>query len=85
MATFALVLTLCVAAKCNSYQIDTPLQKDDCVAALIVESDFMAHVWHDASRVAGYVAPFAVEEAVGELTDYDYTCEPLSPPQWVAR
>lgn len=84
MASFALVLTLCIAAKCNSYQIDGPLPKEECVSALVVESDYLARIWGDDSRVAGYVAPFAVQEAVGQLTDYDYTCEPLLPPTWVA-
>lgn len=76
MASLALVLTLCVAAKCNSYVIDT-VPATECQSALVVESDFMARIWHDASRLAGYVAPFAVQEAVGQLTDYDYTCEPV--------
>lgn len=72
---FAIVLTLCTFASCNSYFIDKADSKADCMVNLVSQADDMATVWHDDKRLAAMLKRFNIETPVGQLNDYDYTCE----------
>ena len=86
MAVYALVLTLC-AAQCNSYDIDAPLSRSDCIERLVAESDDLGKAFTytpkgelksiDVDAVSAYLARFKATEDPNEITEYDFTCEPI--------
>lgn len=78
---FAVALTLCTFASCNTYMIATDTEwhtQAPCMDSLITESTHMATVWRDDAKLSDYLKRFNVTEDVKALHDYDYTCEWLA-------
>lgn len=88
---YALILTLCSFAGCNSYIISTDdawTTKAPCQEELYVESELFgkAFIFDQQNKLVrlnsqlaqSYLNRFNVREELGTLTNYDFTCEKIA-------
>lgn len=74
---FAVILTLCTYASCNTYYVDSGVTMAECQTNLVTHSDKMSDVWmlNDNKALAKYLKQFKIVENVKMIQEYDYTCE----------
>lgn len=76
----ATMFTACTYAACNTYAIDTADSSKDCYRNLEVHSQDFANVWaitDTPKPLQEWLDKFHVGESAEQLTDYDFTCEPV--------
>lgn len=77
---FATIFFACTYATCNGYVIDTAKTESDCYQNMMSPSESFADRW--AIKDSGvplqeWLDKFKISETADELTDYDFTCEPI--------